>query len=97
MSHVFEVVTGELDSAGAEVLASAGRLEAIIEGLIAYLEPMSATWTGEAANAYQGVQARWNDCAATIIEMQRTLGDGLGVLATNYDETEQSNSDMWAS
>jgi WXG100 family type VII secretion target len=58
---------------------------------------MAGTWSGAAAEAYDGVQARWNECAATILEMQRTMAEGLGVLATNYDETEQANTQMWSS
>jgi early secretory antigenic target protein ESAT-6 len=97
MSHVVEVVTGDLESAAAEVLASAGRLEGLVGDLVGYLNPMAATWTGSAAEQYSGVQARWNECAATIVEMQRTLGEGLDVIASNYDDTEQANSDMWSS
>ena len=96
MSESFEVVTGDLGKAAAEVLASAGRLETRIGELQAYLAPMAGAWSGAAADAYDGVQARWNACAATIIEMQRTMAEGLGVLATNYDETEQANTQMWS-
>jgi early secretory antigenic target protein ESAT-6 len=97
MSEAFEVVTGDLESAAAEVLASAGRLETRVNDLMAYLAPMIGSWSGAAAESYGGVQARWNECAATILEMQRTMGDGLGVIATNYDETEQANTQMWSS
>ena len=97
MSQDFEVVTGDLEEASSEVLASAGRLETRIEELVAYLAPMAGTWSGAAAEAYDGVQARWTECAATILEMQRTMAEGLGVVATNYDETEQANTQMWSS
>ena len=97
MSEAFEVVTGDLENAATEVLASAGRLEARINELMAYLEPMVGSWSGSAAEAYGGVQSRWNECATTILEMQRTMSEGLGVLATNYDETEQANTQMWSS
>jgi 6 kDa early secretory antigenic target len=96
-SDAFEVVTGDLESAAAEVLASAGRLEARINELTAYLAPMIGSWSGAAAESYGAVQARWNECAATILEMERTMAKGLGVLATNYDETEQANTQMWSS
>ena len=57
MSETFEVVTGAIGKeAAAEVLASAGRLETRIGQLQAYLAPMAGTWSGAAAEAYDGVQ-----------------------------------------
>jgi early secretory antigenic target protein ESAT-6 len=90
------VTFGELENARSSIQTTWTNISREMEDLKRYLQPMVATWTGEAATAYQAHQAQWDRSAADLNQVLNQIGVALGTSNDNYQAGEAANRARWA-
>ena len=90
------VTFGSISTAESDTRAIAGQIDATLDDLKAYLAPMVSTWSGSAATEYNALQSQWDQAAAELNTILRTIADALGVANENYGNVERANRDIWA-
>lgn len=82
----------------AEVFASKGTsLAARVESIESTQGSLTATWTGDAANAYSSYQRAWNASATGVAESFTSIGTALSTIADNFRSTEDAAIEAWPS
>jgi 6 kDa early secretory antigenic target len=89
------VTFGELENARSSIQTTWTNISREMEDLKRYLQPMVATWTGEAATAYQAHQAKWDRSAADLNQVLNQIGVALGTSNENYQAGEAANRARW--
>lgn len=80
MTDTIRYQFGGIAAAVDDIRGTSGRIQGLLEELKARIRPMTATWQGDSAAAYEEAQARW-DAAAAELNMildaiARTVGEG---------------------
>lgn len=75
--------------------ASAGRLQAEVNGMVAQLVTLQDSWSGQAASAFQGVLADWRATQYRVEESLAGLTHALGRAGQQYAEAEQANASLF--
>jgi WXG100 family type VII secretion target len=83
----------EADSDDLRVAAStagdvADKIQGVQTNLQSLVDSSRAQWGGTAGPAFEGAHAAWNTGVSELVLKLRSLGDGVGVTAANYDGTE---------
>ena len=73
----------------------AGQIEQQLGDLKGYLAPLVASWTGEAATDYQGLQTKWNQSAEDLHAVLQQIASALRTASENYVSGEHTNASMW--
>jgi WXG100 family type VII secretion target len=95
MSEIL-VTFGELENARSSIQTTWTNINREMEDLKRFLQPMVATWTGEASSAYQAHQAKWDRSAADLHMVLNQIGVALGTSNENYQAGEAANKGRWA-
>ncbi len=95
MSEIL-VTFGELENARSSIQMTWANINREMEDLKRFLQPMVATWTGEASSAYQAHQAKWDRSAADLHMVLNQIGVALGTSNENYQAGEATNTGRWA-
>ena len=95
MSNIL-VTFGSIDTAAADADAIAGRIDATLDQLKAYLAPMMDVWSGAASTDYQALQARWDTSAADLNLVLHQIAIALRTANENYTGTESKAATMWS-
>jgi WXG100 family type VII secretion target len=77
------------------IQAAAKSIEAKLDDLKRYLQPIVSEWQGSAVEAYQGRQAEWDQAAAGLFGVLHQIGGAVSVAGDNYHAAEQSNTQLW--
>jgi len=85
-----------LQGARDSVVATVGRLTGQLEELRRYLAPLTAQWTGQAAEEYAVLQRRWDSAAADLTAVLAQTGTALGAAEEGYRQVELANTRRWA-
>jgi WXG100 family type VII secretion target len=72
-----------------------GTLGERVESITSTQTSLTATWTGEAAEAYTSYQNSWNESAAAVAGSFASIGTALGVIADNFRATEDAAIGVW--
>ena len=64
---------GDIETAAADIRATAGSMNALLDDLKQQLRPMVSTWEGDSASAYQTAQAKWDSAAAELNTILETI------------------------
>ena len=64
---------GNIAAAAADIRATAGSMNALLDDLKQQLRPMVSTWEGDSASAYQTAQAKWDSAAAELNTILETI------------------------
>jgi WXG100 family type VII secretion target len=64
---------GDIEAAAADIRATAGSMNALLDDLKQQLHPMVSTWEGDSASAYQTAQAKWDSAAAELNTILETI------------------------
>lgn len=64
---------GDIETAAADIRATAGSMNALLDDLKQQLHPMVSTWEGDSATAYQTAQAKWDSAAAELNTILETI------------------------
>jgi WXG100 family type VII secretion target len=94
MSNIL-VTFGSIDTAAADTDAIAGRIDATLDQLKAYLAPMKQVWSGAASTDYQALQSRWDTSAADLNLVLHQIATALRTANENYTGTESHAVNMW--
>jgi early secretory antigenic target protein ESAT-6 len=95
MSEIL-VTFAELENARSSIQTTWTNINREMEDLKRFLQPMVATWTGEASSAYQAYQAKWDRSAADLHMVLNQIGVALGTSNENYQAGEAANKGRWA-
>ncbi|WP_329495026.1 WXG100 family type VII secretion target [Kitasatospora herbaricolor] len=96
MSGQILVNFATISGAGAEVRATAARIQSQLDELKAGVTKIAASWEGVAQQGYQAHQKKWDDKAADLQQVLSQIGSSLDQAASSYQETEQKNSTIWS-
>ncbi|MDU0478732.1 WXG100 family type VII secretion target [Staphylococcus chromogenes] len=73
MDQMIKYSFGEIESAAADINATSGRINSLLDELKSQLQPMVATWEGTSSSAYQEAQAKWDRSAAELNTILATI------------------------
>lgn len=95
MSEI-KVTFAGIQGAQESVAQTSGRLNSQLEDLKRYLQPLVATWEGQAAEEYGVQQRKWDTSAAELTAVLAQIGSALGAAHDSYYQVEQANASRWA-
>lgn len=84
-----------LDAASADIGASAAALRGHVDRMETALQPLVATWTGEAAQFYQQRQREWDGAMAELGDVLARVGVAVRAARENYEDVERRNTRAW--
>ncbi|MGD9528940.1 WXG100 family type VII secretion target [Pseudonocardia sp.] len=91
-----KVTFAELANAQTSLAGAAGRMNSQLDDLRGYLQPLVATWQGQAAERYAEAQRRWDAAAADLTAVLARIGGAVGAANDSYQEVERANAARWA-
>jgi early secretory antigenic target protein ESAT-6 len=89
------VTFGAVNEAAMDADGVASQIAQQLGDLKAYLAPLVASWSGEAAGDFQAQQAKWDTSATDLNQVLRQISQSLRTAADNYLNTERSNQQIW--
>jgi 6 kDa early secretory antigenic target len=95
MSEIL-VTFGELEGAQQSIQTTSANINHQLADLQRYLQPLVATWTGDAAVAYQADQAKWDRSAADLNQVLNQIAVALRASNENYQAGEAANRARWS-
>jgi early secretory antigenic target protein ESAT-6 len=84
-----------LDAASSDIGTSAAALRGHVEQMETALQPLVATWTGEAAAFYQERQREWDAAMVELGDILTRVGVAVRTARENYEEVERRNTRAW--
>ena len=85
----------EMERAETSIRESIERIEAQLADLRAALAPLRASWTGDAADAWDAHQVTWDAAAADLTASLTYLHQVLSNARGNYAAAIEANIRMW--
>lgn len=79
-----------LAAAAADIQASAGQIENRLNELDRSLQPLRASWTGEAATAYEAAKAKWTSALTDMKMLLAQIGNQVTTTSQNYQATDRN-------
>ena len=92
----YQVDSEAVTAATSSAQASVARIQAEVSGLHGQLTALQSSWTGQAANAFQGVVADWKQVQERVEQSLAAIGHALGQAAVQYAEAEISNARLFS-
>ena len=96
MSGQMQVSFEHMAQGAQSIQAAAKSIEAKLDDLKRYLQPIVSEWQGSAVEAYQGRQAEWDQAANGLFGILHQIGAAVGTAGDNYHAAEQSNTKLWS-
>lgn len=90
-----KVTFGGLEAAAGNISTQAGRVQSALDDLKAYLQPLVASWTGNAAENYNVHQRKWDTSAADLQQVLAAIGAAVSSAADDYRQGEATNAGRW--
>jgi early secretory antigenic target protein ESAT-6 len=90
-----KVTFGGLEAAAGNIKTQANHVEQSLGDLKSFLQPLVASWTGNAAQEYQEHQRKWDQAAADLHQVLAAIGIAVNDAASAYRQGEQANSARW--
>lgn len=91
MSEIL-VTFGEIANGQQSVATTARNVDQQLADLRGFVQRLTSTWTGGAAESYQAKQAQWDAAAAALNQVLNQIGVALGTANENYQQAERSNA-----
>jgi early secretory antigenic target protein ESAT-6 len=86
-----DIVMGTTSAVRARIETIQGEVSAMMH----QLTELQSTWTGEAANAFQGVVADWRGTQCRVEESAVQINTALARAGSQYSEIERSNASLF--
>ena len=86
-----DVVMGTTGSVRARIET----IQAEVNAMMHQLTELQSSWTGEAANAFQGVIADWRGTQRRVEESAVHINTALARAGNQYSEIERANTDLF--
>ena len=83
-------------SATTAVQSSIARIQSEVAGLHSQLTSLQGSWTGQAADAFQGIIAEWHAVEQKVEESLSSINTALTHAGQQYAEIEAANSRLFA-
>ena len=88
----FQVQYGALDQAASDITTGAGNLESCLNDLENTLNQLRSSWEGQAQEAYQAAQLKWNEGLEGLKDVLRRTSAAVDSARSNYQQTDQSSA-----
>lgn len=85
-----------IDAARMDIQQSSARLNAALSDLKNYLAPLVASWEGEAAEAYQVQQNKWDRAQDELNSVLERIGRAVGAGNDQMNETNHRAATAWS-
>jgi early secretory antigenic target protein ESAT-6 len=95
VSSEIKVTFAEIQQASSDITNSANTVEQHLSDLKGKIAPIVADWTGDAAEAYQDAQRRWDQAAADFHQTLQAIGVAVRQAAEGYESAEGSAKKLW--
>ncbi|RZS90372.1 WXG100 family type VII secretion target [Motilibacter rhizosphaerae] len=95
MSEIL-VTFSAISQAQGDIATTSQNINSELADLKAYLAPLVATWSGQAAENYQAKQKQWDEAAAEINQILDAIGRAVGNAHDDFQAAESSNASIWA-
>ena len=79
-----------LAAAAADIQASATKIENRLAELDKQLQPLRASWTGEAATAYEAAKAKWTAALSDMKALLAAIGRQVTTTSESYQATDRN-------
>lgn len=86
---------GNIADGVAQINVSVGNFNGTLDQLRTYLQPLVASWTGESAIAYQGLQQQWDTAAAELTSMLGAVAVATGQANDGMHGTDRKLAAGW--
>ena len=88
----FQVQYGALYQAASDITTGAGNLESCLNDLEQTLNQLRSSWEGQAQEAYQTAQLKWNEGLEGLKDVLRRTSAAVDSARSNYQQTDQSSA-----
>jgi len=78
-----------------DIHATAARFNSAVDDIRTQIAPLRATWTREAAEAYQVEQTKWDQAAAALNDILFRLGNAVRDGAEDVAVTDRRAASAW--
>jgi 6 kDa early secretory antigenic target len=95
MPDGIKVTFGGLEAAAGNISTQANKVQSQLDDLKAYLQPLVASWTGEASEMYATHQRKWDTAAADLQAVLAAIGVAVQNAAQDYRDGERTNASRW--
>ena len=95
MPDGIKVAFGGLESAAGSISSNANKVQGSLDDLKQFLQPLVATWTGNASEEYNAHQAQWDSAAADLQQVMAAIGTAVQRAAEDYKDGERTNAQRW--
>jgi len=95
MPDGIKVTFGGLEAAAGSISSNANKVQGSLDDLKQFLQPLVATWTGNASEEYNAHQAQWDAAAADLQQVMAAIGTAVQRAAEDYRSGEQTNAARW--
>lgn len=72
------------------------KLTGTLEQLESDLQPMIASWSGSAQEAYLACKKQWDDAAMALAQVLNNIGTAVGQAHENYTAAETAARSNWS-
>ena len=90
-----KVTFAEIQQASQDITNSSNTVEQHLSDLKGKIAPIVADWTGDASEAYQDAQRRWDQAAADFQSTLQAIGIAVRQAADGYESAEGSAKKLW--
>ena len=81
-----------MQKAAQQVQQVSEEINAELNSLLSNLEPVAASWKGNAASAFQQLMARWQEDAGKLTQALAGIAEMLDSTNRSYSTAEENNS-----
>lgn len=91
----YQVDSEAVLNATGSMRTSMARIQSEVSGLHGQLANLQASWTGQAATAFQGVVTEWKSTQLRVEENLASINQALALAGQQYAEIEASNARLF--
>lgn len=79
-----------------QINSQVSNIDSQLETLKSAIAKLQAQWTGGASDAFQAVQANWNNAAEDLKSVLARIATAVSAAHDSYHSTEQANTSVWS-
>ena len=91
----YHVDAAQVSAATQTVQGTIGRIQAEVSSLLGQLTGLQASWSGQAATAFQAAVSDWRSTQLHVEQSLAHLNGALGIAAAQYVDAEQANARLF--
>lgn len=95
MGGSIKATFGEIAAAASTIANSSKRIDQLNDDLRTKVTSTLAGWEGNAGEAYQGAQKRWDDSSEDLNRVLASIGVAVQQASEAYQQAEQTNATRW--